>query len=101
MIEWINDNLENVEEAEKKEREMLKITNIILENTLLTRDKIGKTSSIELKHQKVEHKDIEKQILSNTDLVQIQILHSNLSAINMHIETLVGINSYIHRYVLD
>ena len=72
---------------------MLNVTHIMLDNALLTREEMGKTSSIELKHQKVEHKDIEKQILSNTDLVQIQILQYNLSVINLHIETL---SSYLH-----
>ena len=39
---------------------MFDVTNIMLNNALLTREEMGKTSSIELRHQKVERKDIEK-----------------------------------------
>ena len=90
MIEWINDNLENIEETEAKERETLSITNTMLGNALKTRDETGKTKSIELKHQKVQHKKIERQILSNTDLVQIQILQSDLSRIDVEIKALTS-----------
>ena len=88
MIEWINDNLENIEETEAKERETLSITNTMLTNALQTRYETSKTKLIKLKHQKVQCKKIEKQILSNTDLVQIQILESDLSIIYVEIKAL-------------
>ena len=93
IIEWINDNLENIEEMEAKEREMLSITNTMLTNALQTRDEIDKTTSIKLKHQKVQRKEIQKELKKNTDLVQIQILRSNLSEIDVQIEAL---NSFMN-----
>ena len=90
MTEWINDDLEDIEETEAKERGLLSITNTMLGNALKTRDETGKTKSIELKHQKVQRKQIEKQLLKTTDLLQIQILQSNLSRIDVEIKALTS-----------
>ena len=62
MVDWINYDLENIDEVERNKREMLSITNIILRNSLQTRDEMDKTSSIELKHQKVQCKETKKKI---------------------------------------
>ena len=62
MIEWINDTLENIEEMEAKERESLRITNTMLKNTLKKVDETDKTTSIKIKHHKVQRKQIQKEL---------------------------------------
>ena len=65
---------------------------MMLKNALQTRDETDKTTPIELKHQKFQCKQIQKELKKNTDLLWIQILQSDLSKIGAHIETL---NSFV------
>ena len=53
MVDWINYNLEDIDEVERNKREMLMLANIMLRNALQKREEMEKTSSIGLKHQKV------------------------------------------------
>ena len=62
MMEWVNDDLENIEDAETNEREMLRVSNLMLSTALQQRDEMGKTTLIELKHQKVQYKAIQNAI---------------------------------------
>ena len=61
-MEWANDDLENIENEERNEREMLRVSNLMLSTALQQRDKMEKTTLIELKHQKVQYKAIQKAI---------------------------------------
>ena len=58
---------------------MLSDEKIILNKALNTRGEITITSSIELKHQKLQQKEIKKEIQTVTDLVHLEDLQSNLS----------------------
>lgn len=76
MVDWINYNLEDIDEVERNKREMLMLANIMLRNALQKREEMEKTSSIGLKHQKVWHtktKNIIKKLptwfRSNTSLM--------------------------------
>ena len=62
MMDWVNDELENIKEAETKKREMLRVSNLMLSKALNQRDEIDKTTLIKLKHRKVQHKAIQKEI---------------------------------------
>ena len=62
MMEWVSDELESIEEAETREREMLRVSNLMLSQALQQRDETEKTTLIELKHRKVQHKAIQKEI---------------------------------------
>ena len=43
LIDWMNDDLEQIEEGKIIERELLSTTNIMLRNALQTRDEMNKT----------------------------------------------------------
>ena len=62
MMEWVNDDLENIEDAETNEREMLRVSNLMLSTALQQRDEMEKTTLIELKHQKVQYKAIQNAL---------------------------------------
>ena len=88
LIDFINDDLEQIEQGETIERELLSTTNTMLRNALETRDEMKKTSSIELKHQKVQLKEYKNKFKKTTHLLEIQLLKSHVSRIEEQIEIL-------------
>ena len=79
MMDWINLDIENIEEAEMNERKLLSNANILLDKALKTREEISNTTSIVLKYEKVRRREISKNIKLITDLVTLQDLQSHLS----------------------
>ena len=67
---------------------MLSDEKVILDKALNTRGEITITSSIELRHQKLQQKEIEKEIQTVTDLVHLEELQSNLSETGVKVKYL-------------
>lgn len=88
LIDFINDDLEEIEQGETIERELLSTAKTMLRKALETRDEMKKTSSIELKHQKVQLKEYKNKLKQTTDLLQAQLIKSNVSRIEQQIEML-------------
>ena len=78
-MDWINLDIENIEEAEMNERKLLSNANILLDKALKTRAEISNTTSIVLKDEKVRRREISNNIKLITDLVTLQDLQSRLS----------------------
>ena len=92
MMDWINLDIENIEEAEINERNLLSDANILLDKALKTKKEIGNTTSIVLKDHKVRRREISNKMKTITDLVKLQDLQSHLSETDAKIKEL---NSFV------